>query len=113
MPIPSRIKAKTKTAFMNRCMGDSTMQQDFPDNKQRVAVCLQQWRDKNKKDADSEPQRATIGETQHRASPGRKEGSRTFVLSDGSLDRHGTVLIPGGWVLDNFKRNPIAFFGHK
>lgn len=35
-----------------------------------------------------------------------------FVLSDGSLDRHGTRINPAGWVLDNFLRNPIALFGH-
>jgi HK97 family phage prohead protease/HK97 family phage major capsid protein len=35
-----------------------------------------------------------------------------FVMSDGSLDRHGTRINPDGWHLDNFKRNPIAFFNH-
>jgi HK97 family phage prohead protease/HK97 family phage major capsid protein len=35
-----------------------------------------------------------------------------FVISDGSLDRHGTRINPKGWVLANFQRNPIALFGH-
>lgn len=35
-----------------------------------------------------------------------------FVLSDGSLDRHGTRINPKGWDLGNFKKNPIALFGH-
>lgn len=35
-----------------------------------------------------------------------------FVLSDGSLDRHGTRINPNGWTLSSFKRNPIALFGH-
>lgn len=35
-----------------------------------------------------------------------------FVISDGSLDRHGTRINPNGWDLSNFKRNPIALFGH-
>lgn len=35
-----------------------------------------------------------------------------FVISDGSLDRHGTRINPKGWVLSNFLRNPIALFGH-
>lgn len=43
------------------------------------------------------------------ASPG--EGM-DFVLSDGSMDRHGTRLNPNGWDLTNFKKNPIALFGH-
>lgn len=35
-----------------------------------------------------------------------------FVISDGSLDRHGTRINPKGWELSAFKRNPIALFGH-
>lgn len=35
-----------------------------------------------------------------------------FVISDGSLDRHGTRINPKGWVLTAFKSNPIALFGH-
>lgn len=35
-----------------------------------------------------------------------------FVLSDGTLDRHGTRINPKGWDLASFKRNPIALFGH-
>lgn len=35
-----------------------------------------------------------------------------FVISDGSLDRHGTRINPKGWDLGNFKKNPIALFGH-
>lgn len=35
-----------------------------------------------------------------------------FVISDGSLDRHGTRINPRGWELGAFKRNPIALFGH-
>jgi len=35
-----------------------------------------------------------------------------FVISDGSLDRHGTRINPAGWRLDQFNRNPVALFGH-
>ena len=35
-----------------------------------------------------------------------------FVISDDSLDRHGTRINPRGWDLGAFKRNPIALFGH-
>ena len=35
-----------------------------------------------------------------------------FVISDGTLDRHGTRINPKGWDLRNFKKNPIALFGH-
>lgn len=35
-----------------------------------------------------------------------------FILSDGTLDRHGTRINPAGWDLAHFKNNPIALFGH-
>lgn len=47
----------------------------------------------------------------HRTTAAAGEGME-FVLSDGSLDRHGTRINPKGWVLEAFKRNPIALFGH-
>lgn len=48
---------------------------------------------------------------QHRTSVSAGEGL-DFVISDGSLDRHGTRINPKGWDLTNFKKNPIALFGH-
>lgn len=47
----------------------------------------------------------------HRTSVSAGEGL-DFVISDGSLDRHGTRINPKGWYLTNFKKNPIALFGH-
>lgn len=47
----------------------------------------------------------------HRTSVSAGEGT-DFVISDGSLDRHGTRINPKGWDLNSFKRNPIALFGH-
>lgn len=47
----------------------------------------------------------------HRVSVSDGDGLE-FVLSDGSLDRHGTRINPNGWSLASFKRNPIALFGH-
>lgn len=35
-----------------------------------------------------------------------------FVLSDETPDRLGDVIMAAGWKLANFKRNPIALFGH-
>jgi HK97 family phage prohead protease/HK97 family phage major capsid protein len=35
-----------------------------------------------------------------------------FVLSDDSVDRYGDVVEAAGWVLKNFKKNPICLFGH-
>jgi hypothetical protein len=42
MPIPKKRKNEEKQAFVSRCMGDKVMKKDYPDNKQRVAICLDQ-----------------------------------------------------------------------
>lgn len=47
----------------------------------------------------------------HRTSVSAGEGM-DFVVSDGTVDRHGTRINPAGWDLSNFKKNPIALFGH-
>jgi HK97 family phage prohead protease len=45
---------------------------------------------------------------------GSDEAARTvsFVFSDNSVDRYGDTIDARGWVLDNFKANPVALFGH-
>lgn len=47
----------------------------------------------------------------HRTSVSAGDGL-DFVISDGSLDRHGTRINPAGWSLTAFRRNPVALFGH-
>lgn len=42
MPIPSRKKDEDKDKFVSRCMSNETMKKDYPDEKQRVAICIQQ-----------------------------------------------------------------------
>lgn len=41
-----------------------------------------------------------------------KVGDLEWVLSDATLDRHGDTILPDGWDLRWFKKNPIALFGH-
>ncbi len=35
-----------------------------------------------------------------------------YVMSDATVDRYGDIIEPKGWELQNFKKNPIALFGH-
>lgn len=42
MPIPNRKKNEDKDSFVSRCMGNETMKKDYPDQKQRVAICIGQ-----------------------------------------------------------------------
>lgn len=42
MPIPSRRKDEPKDSFVSRCMSNEVMKKDYPDEKQRVAICIGQ-----------------------------------------------------------------------
>ena len=47
MPIPNPKKSEKEGDFVSRCMGDETMNKDFPDQKQRAAVCYSQFKKDN------------------------------------------------------------------
>jgi HK97 family phage major capsid protein/HK97 family phage prohead protease len=40
------------------------------------------------------------------------EGGIEYVLSDETVDRYGDVVEADGWQLANFRKNPVALFGH-
>ena len=44
MPIPKREKGEEAQKFMGRCMTADVMKEEYPDQKQRVAVCTSQSR---------------------------------------------------------------------
>lgn len=41
MPIPGKRKDEQKDSFVSRCMSDEKMKSEYPDAKQRVAICMQ------------------------------------------------------------------------
>ena len=47
MPLPKPHKNENKDDFISRCMGDNVMNEEYPDNSQRAAVCYSQWRNKD------------------------------------------------------------------
>lgn len=53
MPLPKPRSTENRDDFVNRCMGDTTMNNDFPQNGQRFAVCLAQWERRDKKPKDN------------------------------------------------------------
>lgn len=48
MPIPSPSKDEKQSVFMSRCMGNETVKKEFPDQKQRTAICFSKFRKKSK-----------------------------------------------------------------
>src|SRR6056300_245181 len=41
MPLPNKNKDEDKNAFVSRCMSDEKMKSEYPDQKQRTAICIQ------------------------------------------------------------------------
>ena len=52
MPLVKPKNKEKKSEFVSRCIGDTQSGKDFPDQKQRIAVCYSQW-DKAKKEASA------------------------------------------------------------
>lgn len=43
MPLPTPNSGETHDHFMQRCMANPTMREEFPNPSQRAAVCENQW----------------------------------------------------------------------
>lgn len=52
MPLPKPNKNELKKSFLDRCMGDSIMNKEYPDNDRRYAVCNSLWKNKKSKEHD-------------------------------------------------------------
>lgn len=39
MPLPNKSKSEKDKEFIQRCVGDSVMNKEFPNQKKRIAVC--------------------------------------------------------------------------
>ena len=42
MPIPQKTQEETSNEFLNRCMDNEKMKEEYPDEEQRFAVCVDQ-----------------------------------------------------------------------
>ena len=51
MPIPTPHKGEKESEFVSRCMGDDVMNKDYPDQKQRAAICYSQSRKREHKES--------------------------------------------------------------
>lgn len=50
MPLPNPRPNESEDNFMQRCMSDETMREEYPTGTQRYAVCVTQWSKKGDKD---------------------------------------------------------------
>jgi len=49
MPIPTPSSNEDRQKFIGRCMSNEVMKKEFPDMKQRSAVCFSKWKRKELK----------------------------------------------------------------
>ena len=54
MPLPKPRPSENRDEFVSRCMGDTTMNNDFHATGQRFAVCLAQWERRDKESNDND-----------------------------------------------------------
>lgn len=60
MPLPKPKDDENQDEWIERCMSNDAMKEEFPDNDQRLAVCFQKWRDKDKKSTDIDELRGVL-----------------------------------------------------
>lgn len=46
MPLPTPNSGESQSTFVSRCMDSDVMNREYPDQKQRAAVCYSQYRRK-------------------------------------------------------------------
>ena len=95
MPIPKPKDDEKEADFISRCMGNDTMQEDYPDNDQRLAICYDSWRAMEKSMNDIERKSVQIELKED------KPGS--FIARIATLniiDKDGDKTLPGAFEQD-------------
>jgi len=83
VPLPERQPDETREQFIDRCMADATMVEEFPDAAQRRAVCERQAKGAGK----DRPASANAGASLHLVS---EPGALTIEASaDGATGQDG------------------------
>lgn len=91
MPMPKPNQDESQQDFIGRCLGDSTMLDDYPEQDQRLAVCFGQWNDN--KMAGFERKSFTGLEL-------KKDKPGSFIARIATLnviDKDGDVTLPGAF----------------
>ena len=94
MPMPTPTAAESEAEFVGRCMADDVMVEDYPTEKQRVAVCHSQYGDEK---MDDEPQTAQLSVVCLGAKPGRVDLEAgtiagISILTVGEARGHGMMI---------------------
>lgn len=114
MPLPTPTATESESTFMDRCMLNTTMMDDFPEHDQRIAVCQNQWDGKSAKPRKAQSQTLsfkfelkTLGDSQF-------EG---YGSTFGNVDLGGDIVLPGAFTASLKQQKsagelPQMFYGH-
>ena len=105
MPVPEPKPDESKDDFMERCV--SFLIDEGTDNEQAVAICYNQWRERDKMSNEMIFKYLT-----EKAEKVDKRVLR-FVGSDEKVDRSGDIIKLDGWDLKAYKKNPVVLFAHR
>lgn len=101
MPIPKPTEDEEQDAFLDRCMSDPVMTEDFPNEEQRLGVCAIRWEGRDKNTRKTEP--ANDREIKQVIIPfDRKEITEGGYFEGygsvfGNIDFGGDVVMPGAF----------------
>jgi HK97 family phage prohead protease/HK97 family phage major capsid protein len=85
--------------FMDRCVDEMLNEDDSLNESDAEEACQIAWEDRKAPGVKHKTHADTVN-------------GMEFVLSDETPDRMGEIISSDGWVLTNFKKNPIALFNH-
>src|SRR6266550_1338583 len=90
--------------FISACIQQRQDEHPEEDTDQSAAICYSMWEDKSMSMRENSVIRKVHASDESQG--------MEFILSDATPDRYDDVIEPDGWVLDNFRKNPIALFNH-
>jgi len=102
MPLPKPKKNESEDDFMDRCMSDKVMKEEYEDEKERYAVCQTQWdnsRSSNNEPSKKERRILTVDDVELRVTDGDEPKIKGYAAKYGtwSLDLGGFIeRIRGG-----------------
>ena len=117
MPLSKPHKDENKSDFIERCMGDDVMKEEFPDNDQRLAVCHARWNGEHSRGSPKSKvvnYRCYDSDVEIRDDEGLKIRGHAAVFNRQSDDLGGFVeVIEPGFFRKAIKRsNTAALWNH-
>lgn len=95
MPMPKPRADESHDDFMSRCMGSDVMNDDFPDQAQRAAVCQTQWEDSKKGSSVVKHLAPVMQIKADEKTPGLFEG---YASVFNNVDMFGEKVLPGAFI---------------